>query len=932
MSNINKEEYDDEEMKAVLKDDSSDSDNDDVNENKNLSDSNDDDSDDDSDDSEDDNMESKTDYENSSEGLEVGILEIKLREDPYSFEKNLNYINALSKFTKQSNYQTLREAREKFQSIHPLTQEIWLVWFSDEQKYMKTDNDKQYILSLYEKALNDFISVKINVSYCKFIIKINTISGLINNVKKIREQFERSLEQCGDDIIESPLLWTEYRMFEQMLLSQIKDDNEKQSQTKTIRDLYHRQLSHPMIGLDSIYNDYQQWEDSQQSSGDSNNNNNNDNNKEKEKEIELVKLKFEKALKQFKERESFEISLKAKKYLDQRKWKEYIEFEKQHGKPMRVVTLFERQLKYFSNHYSIWSFYLIYLEKVIKLNDLRLKVFSRSLRSIYYSGEHWSKYLLLLEESNDYDNDNDKKLKIEQEFQRSLVSGLKSEYDYQLVYNTYIDYHWRSIKKTNSDSSNGNPINISENDKQLMKTLFETMNNQMSIIDVNNYTAVDRYMYIAQFEWRQFNDLSRYREIVDYVLSIDPSQYWVWSQYISFEMEQKQFQSVRELFKKASSHIRFDDPSSRIWQDWFTFERGYGDLDQYKVVSDRYTVIQNKYNKEQEIYLQQQQKQQQKNKRKEKYDEKNKEDKRKSKKQKSENNKTTDNNNNNNNNENHDEKADDDDDGEFKKPLPPPKKQKEKDLPKKLIILNLPFDTVETDLHKIFDKYGQISSLKLVFDKNGKSKGICFILYKNHESANKALEMDQQIIKNRTICVQYSKDQQINEHTEPDQTLTTSSTPSTTTTTTTTPTSTTITNTTTSSSTNEIDFDNNIGLTVFINNLSPGVNKDKLEQFLQHNGVTGIKDVRVVLKARPFAYVDLIDKENLKKALSLDKKYFMSKSINVNLSKPPSSSISPSNNNINNNDSISNANDTEFKEIPTRKPTLLIPRGIKNKK
>ncbi|KAM9968839.1 hypothetical protein ACTFIW_000240 [Dictyostelium discoideum] len=926
MSDINEDEYNDEEMKAVLKEDSSDSSDDDDNNNNNnedLSNSSDDDDEDDSSD-DDDNMESKTDYENSSEGLEVGLLEIKLREDPYSFEKNLNYINALSKFTKQSNYQTLREAREKFQSIHPLSQDIWLAWFSDEQKYMKTDNDKQYILSLYEKALNDFISVKINVSYCKFIIKINTNSGgLINNVKEIRKQFERSLEQCGDDIIESPLLWSEYRMFEQMLLSQIKDDKEKQTQTKIIRDLYHRQLSNPMIGLDSIYNDYQQWEHSQFSID---NNNNNNNNEEKEKEKEEIKIKFEKSLKQFKEREPFEIALKEKKYLDQRKWKEYIEFEKQqqhNDKPMRVAILFERELKSFSNHFSIWSFYLTYLEKFSNFKDLHLKVFSRSLRSIYYSGEHWSKYLLLLEErvhNDNNDNDNDKRVNIEQEFQRSLVSGLKSEYDYQLVYNTYIDYNWRSIiKKLNIEcnaNANGNNNGISENDKQLMKSLFETMNNQMSTIDVNNYTTVDRYMYIAQFEWRQFNDLSRYREIVDYVLSIDPSQYWIWCQYISFEMEQKQFQTVRELFKKASSHIRFDDPSSRIWQDWFTFERGYGDINQYRVVSDRYSIIQNKYNNEQERYLQQQQQQQkqqkQQNKRKEKDDGKNKDEKRISKKQKNENNDTTTTTTT-INNENHKEKGDED---EFKKPLPPTskkqkekEKEKEKDLPKKLILLNLPFDTTEPDLHKIFDKYGQIKSLKLVLDKNGKSKGICFILYKSHESANKALEMDQQIIKNRTICVQYSKDQQINDHVESNQTLTTTATA------------------------NEIDFENHIGLTVFINNLSPSVNKEKLEQFLRHNGVTGIKDIRVVLKARPFAYIDLIDKENLKKALSLDKKYFLSKIINVNLSKPPSS-ISPANNNDNNNNNNNtNGNDTELiKEIPSRKPTLLVPRGIKNKK
>ncbi|HYW96725.1 MAG TPA: RNA-binding protein [Bacteroidales bacterium] len=53
---------------------------------------------------------------------------------------------------------------------------------------------------------------------------------------------------------------------------------------------------------------------------------------------------------------------------------------------------------------------------------------------------------------------------------------------------------------------------------------------------------------------------------------------------------------------------------------------------------------------------------------------------------------------------------------------------------------NLDFKVDESDLEKIFNEYGAVSSAKIITDKySGKSKGFGFVTMDNDEEANKAI-------------------------------------------------------------------------------------------------------------------------------------------------------------------------------------------------
>src|SRR5438874_12643115 len=60
---------------------------------------------------------------------------------------------------------------------------------------------------------------------------------------------------------------------------------------------------------------------------------------------------------------------------------------------------------------------------------------------------------------------------------------------------------------------------------------------------------------------------------------------------------------------------------------------------------------------------------------------------------------------------------------------------------KRLYVGNLPFDTSEDDLHKLFSAHGQIVSAKLITDmETGRSRGFGFVEMSTEDEAKAAIE------------------------------------------------------------------------------------------------------------------------------------------------------------------------------------------------
>ncbi|EGG24182.1 hypothetical protein DFA_06329 [Cavenderia fasciculata] len=855
---------------------------------KDSSDDDDDDDDDSSDDDDDHHQDKDGVHIQSTENVEH--LEIKLRENQYNFDLHIEYIDALKK---AKLLDRLREARFAAQRLFPLPLSVWVSWLSDEQQ-LSSPLQEQEKIDLFEKAINDYLSINVWVQYCKFIENqvISNLGGDIKSgederLKRVRDMYERAVIACSDHMVDSFKLWNTYRTFEQQVLAMIPTEATEDIKTKQlarIRSIYQRQLSCPQMNLEQTYQDYEQWEQSQVNSSSSSSSS---------AAATNIQTRYQLALKVIEDRKDYEKAVVDAKTTGEggstlEKWQEYIGFEKkdQSKKLNRIAILYERALQENYFVFDLWKQYLGFLEHDFKAPSATIfSVLERASRNVYWSGDIWSIYMSRLEKYSDKD---DMILKVDQVFERALVAGLSGPTEYQHIFSTRFDILWRHQKK---EGGAGAPL-LDEEKVNMFEQHFQK---EYEVLVSLGMDVSESLMFRAKFEAYQLDNSTLADQTFQLLYAGAPHLYHLVDEYIRFKItKQKDIDGAREIYKKAVKTIA---ETSRIWQDWLNFERVYGTLQ----TSDHATHV---YQDTVQRYQAKQQKEFEKQKLQQAQQRKALEDKKRKKEEKQEGGKAL---------------GAGDGRGSLKK------KKIEKTT---IYISGLPFSAHSNDLVKMInERVGDLKEVHLVSDKNGKSKGIAFAEFNTSDAAQKCIDTlhgDITFNEKHPINVTYSKkefkqqsEQEKNTqlHFEQEQKRLAQI---------------------------EINFENSEGKTVFINNLSSNVTKEKLQSFIESNGAT-VSDVRVIVKARPFAYVDLPTPEQVQNALKLNNKYFLGNYMRVALSKPPPGSAprehkpNPNKTEIVANPFDSKPGDEEMTTsttstttaVPTRKPVLFIPRGLK---
>jgi hypothetical protein len=224
----------------------------------------DDDSDSDDDDTSSDSSEEQID--DAKQENELIALRTIVQSNPYNDQAHIDYITLSRQY---ANLEHLRLARQSMSEIYPLTEQLWLDWIEDEKVLLisPTEESKD-LIQLFQRAINDYLSVKIWIEYIQYKIPFFTAS---NSIDELRNLFEVGLSSCGVHLTDGIRLWTAYIELEQAILDGIllnsnqnpSDNNLKEKvfqHVDFILKLYHRQLSIPLREMKSIsYKNYNQF-------------------------------------------------------------------------------------------------------------------------------------------------------------------------------------------------------------------------------------------------------------------------------------------------------------------------------------------------------------------------------------------------------------------------------------------------------------------------------------------------------------------------------------------------------------------------------------------------------------------------------------------------------------------------------------------------
>jgi RNA recognition motif-containing protein len=750
----------------------------------------------------------------------------------------------ISKLQTCGELELIRSARERMSQIFPLTPKLWLQWINDEIKIASNEVEKNNVLKLFDRSVNDYLSPELWLEYVQYSI------GLMNSlgVEGVRRIFERALTSVGLHVSNGALIWDAFREFESFILQtidkQLNEDIKKQ--IDTVFGLFKRQLSVPLIGMDNTYKECELWCNGIKD------------NYGIDLKFATIKSSYEKAFKELEKLIPYEESLLNSEPPHLEQYLRYIEYESINGSPMRVQTIFERALTDNCLVSDLWLKYTKYQDKKVVVDSILIPIYERAVRNCPWSSSLWINYLRALERLKSTHE------KVMNVFETALQSGFQQSDEYLQLWLSYLEYLRR---KTNWKEDN--------EVKSLRKTLEKAVEH---LSNIENGDPNSVLQFWAKIEAKFCGNMEKARDIWNKLLSsrsVFSSQVQNWIEFSNFERRFGDDKHYRKALLRGL--ISCSDWPESIGHLLITFEREEGEsIESYEEVMEKYESVIKKITEKRKIAAEkeiEERKQMKVQRKQEKY-----ELKRASKRKNEENESQTE--------VNKYSTTYTDSEG-FKVPkmstsVSYAKKSKletdtkssdrsikestrvdtsaeypthgisykgdgSKDL-QTVFVSNLDFKVNEQQIRDAFEKFGKIDDLRLVRNYKGLSKGYCYVEYSSIESVREALKHDRMPLEGRPVFIsEMGKRPKFN-------------------------------------------FSNSLEKhKIFVKNLSPDIKEEELKKIFEKYG--SVKEVRIVTYRNGYskgcAYIEYHDEVSAKEAIKQgDGMLVADKNISVALSNP----------------------------------------------
>lgn len=628
--------------------------------------------------------------ENEETKLNEQIKEAKdkVSLNPYDYDGHLELIRL---YQIAGEFDELRLARQHMSNIYPLTPTLWLEWLQDEIKFKESDDDNLRILKLFERAIDDYLSVEIWLEYEQFAIGLQSESNV--DIIKI---FEQAITNAGLHPVKGHKVYEIYRLYEQMLVD-FEDDKEKQ--LKKVLNLFKRQLSIPNVELDNTYKEFQDWIISLN---------------ESHPNIKFDCSNFENLYKKSKEQMNqilpFENKLNCEKP-DLNSYNEYLDYEIKQKNPNRVKFLFERAITDHCLVSDLWIRYLKYLQEHLNFYDLIVSVLKRSVRNVTWCVELWIEYIKTIER---FDRPEQEAQEI---FEKALSSQFQQEDDYRKLWLCYLEF-----KRRKTDFNDLKQID-------LLRKNFET-----AVQHLNKMYNADPYFTVSIFqakvEAKYCSNIIKSREIwetiMDHHKDLGDKQVNYWLEYAELEKLYGNQEIYKKIMLKALNYCpeNYDLLSVQLIRYFKEESNSIKEIDAVeKSILNIYERVVKKFREKQE------EKQKESKSLKRKDESISKPDSKSNKRTKFEAPTSRSSNSTKSNEIVYSKKPENDD---YKLNT--------------VAVKNLCFSLTEERIKEEFSKFGTVKEVRLVRDAKGKSRGFCFVEFTSIEAAKNAIKNDGMMI------------------------------------------------------------------------------------------------------------------------------------------------------------------------------------------
>lgn len=472
--------------------------------------------------SEEEEVEDDDDKENEAE---IQRLEEQLSINAFDYNCHVDLIKMLRQAGELGK---LRRARQKMSELFPLTEEIWLDWLKDEIRMSEDGSSREKVYELFERAVKDYICPEIWLEFAQYSIGG---MGQEGGIEKVRSVFERAITACGLHMTKGSTMWDAYREFENAILSTIQPPPgtiptpEQQQmlneQLERIHALFRRQLSIPLLDMETTYAEYEEWSD---------------------KPIpDSVIQQYKQAVKQMENCKAHEEALMVAETPKMSEYQAYIDFVLKEGDPDRIQLTFERALAENCLVPDLWARYTHYLDRQLKVKDLVLAAHDRAARNCPWTVGLWKRYLLAMERHG-VDHQ-----RVCDNFEKALNAGFIQATDYVEIWQAYLDYLRRKVDFSQDSSKELEELRSAYT--RALEYLKQEVEERFSGSGDPSCTIMQNWAWI---EARHCNNIQKARELWDSIMTKGNAKYAnMWLEYYNLERAHGDAQHGRKALHRA---------------------------------------------------------------------------------------------------------------------------------------------------------------------------------------------------------------------------------------------------------------------------------------------------------------------------------------------------------------------------------------------